>query len=122
MNRPRTTMSEEPIEPGATVASSSHPEWGRGRVIQVVATPAGAQAYVEFESGRLEKLPVADLVTRPDIAETLSRAGPESAAAFDLRMFAAALKAEHVRTGALSCARLAPLPHQILLADKILSR
>jgi superfamily II DNA or RNA helicase len=115
-------MSDEPIGTGATVASMSHPEWGRGRVIQVVAAPTGEQAFVEFDSGRLEKLPVADLVSRPDIAASLAQAGPESAAAFDLRTFAAALRVEHIRTGALSNARLTPLPHQILLADKLLSR
>ena len=93
-------MSDQPIGPGATIASRSHPEWGRGRVIQVVAAPTGGQAFVEFDSGRLEKLPVADLDSRPDMTTSLAQAGPESAAAFDLRTFAAALRVEHVRTGA----------------------
>ena len=47
-------MSNETIGPGNTIASRSHPEWGRGRVIQVVAAPTGEQAFVEFDSGRLE--------------------------------------------------------------------
>jgi ERCC4-related helicase len=62
------------------------------------------------------------LVARERVGEALARAGPEAAAVFDIRMFAAALRVEHLRTGALSNARLTPLPHQILLADKLLSR
>src|SRR5262245_36107013 len=115
-------MVERAITTGDAVLVRSHPDWGRGQVIRVIPSPLGEQAFVEFQSGRLEKLPVAELAPQPSLAAELAQAGPEAAAAFDLRMFAAAMKAEHIRTGALSSARLAPLPHQILLADKILSR
>ena len=115
-------MALETFTIGVTVCSRSHPEWGRGVVIKVSPHPLGAQAVIEFTSGRIERLPLADLEGRPDPVSALARGQLGEAAAFDLHTLAAALKTEHVRTGALASARLTPLPHQILLVDKILSR
>jgi len=115
-------VSSESIAAGSSVSSRAHPEWGRGQVLQVLEHPQGQQAIVEFEVGRIERLPLSELSPAIDPVAALASGRVDSGAAFDLRMFAAALKTEHVRTGALSNARLTPLPHQILLVDKLLSR
>ena len=115
-------MNHLSIEIGAPVSAPKHTEWGCGQVLQLVCHPQGEQAIVEFETGRIERLPVADLQLVIDPVQALISGQIHDAAVFDLRMFAAALKTEHIRTGALSNARLSPLPHQILLVDKIVSR
>src|SRR5262245_61409813 len=115
-------MSHLSVDIGASVAAPRHAEWGRGKVLQLVAHPRGEQAVVEFETGRIERLPVADLQAIIDPVQALLSGQFEDSVVFDLRMFAVALKTEHIRTGALSNARLSPLPHQILLVDKIISR
>ncbi len=115
-------MTTPVITTGTTVTTRSHPEWGRGQVLTVTPHPQGMQAVVEFTSGRIERVPVGELEVQQDPVAALAAGQVGDTSAFDLRLFAAGLKTEHVRSGTLSNARLTPLPHQILLVDKIFSQ